>query len=317
MSAAPAVTAGTAPPPVAAAGRSPSRLVWDRLRRDRAAVTGMVIVAVFVLVALAAPLLTAVSGWTPYEFDADAIDPNLAGMPRGALGGIGAEHWLGVEPISGRDIFARIVYGARVSLLIAVLATLVAVVLGTALGLLAGYVGGWVDAAVSRVMDLLMSFPALIFMIALISVMPDGDRVLLLVLIMGGFCWPYVGRIVRGQTITVKHREYVDAARVGGAMGGTILIKEILPNITAPILVYATLSIPANIGTEAALSFLGVGVPPPTASWGQMIQQAILYYEVDPMYFLIPGGCLFLTVLAFTLIGDALRDATDPKAAKR
>ncbi|MEU6998967.1 ABC transporter permease [Nonomuraea sp. NPDC046570] len=309
-----------APPaaaPVAAAGRSPSRLVWERLRRDRAARFGLIVVALFVLIALSAPLLTKLNGWSPYDFDPTAIDKELAGVPKGALGGISAEHWLGVEPVSGRDIFSRIVYGARISLLISALATVVSVLLGTTFGLLAGYFGGWVDAAISRVMDLLMSFPSLIFMIALISVIPDGDRVTLLVCIMGGFGWPYIGRIVRGQAITVKHREYVEAARVGGAMGGGLLFREILPNITAPILVYATLSIPANIGTEAALSFLGVGVRPPTASWGQMIQESMLWYEVDPMYFIVPGLCLFLTVLAFTLLGDALRDAIDPKGARR
>lgn len=300
-----------------APGRSPARLVWERVRRDRAARFGMAVVALFVLVAVAAPLLTALNGWSPYDFDADAIDRNLAGVPKGTLGGISGEHWLGVEPVSGRDIFSRIVYGARISLLISALATVVSVLLGTVFGLIAGYFGGWADAVVSRVMDLLMSFPGLIFMIALISVMPDGNRIVLLVCIMGGFGWPYIGRIVRGQAITVKHREYVDAARVGGAMGGAILFREILPNITAPILVYATLSIPTNIGTEAALSFLGVGVRPPTASWGQMIQESMLWYEVDPMYFVIPGLCLFLTVLAFTLFGDALRDAIDPKGVRR
>lgn len=303
--------------PAVKAGRSPSRLVWERVRRDRTAIFGLAIVALFVLIAIAAPLLTWLNGWAPDEFDPNAIDKNLAGVPKGALGGISTEHWLGVEPVSGRDIFSRIVYGARISLLISALATVVSVLLGTVFGLAAGYFGGWVDAIVSRIMDLLMSFPSLIFMIALISVMPDGNRVLLLVAIMGGFGWPYIGRIVRGQAITVKHREYVDAARVGGAMGTTILFREILPNITAPILVYATLSIPTNIGTEAALSFLGVGVRPPTASWGQMIQESMLWYEVDPMYFLIPGLCLFLTVLAFTLLGDALRDAIDPKGARR
>lgn len=311
-------TPETAPPVApAATGRSPSRLIWDRIRRDRAAVFGMVIIVLFVVVAVSAPLLTMINGWSPYDFDPSAIDKKLAGVPKGVLGGISAEHWLGVEPVSGRDIFSRIVYGAQISLLISVLAVIVSVLVGTVLGLLAGYFGGWVDAVISRVMDLLMSFPSLIFMIALISVMPDGNRIMLLVAIMGGFGWPYIGRIVRGQAITVKHREYVDAARVGGAMGPSILFREMLPNITAPILVYATLAIPTNIGTEAALSFLGVGVRPPTASWGQMIQESMVWYEVDPMYFIIPGICLFLTVLAFTLFGDALRDAIDPKGGRR
>lgn len=234
-----------APP---ATGRSPSRVIWDRISRDRAAKFGMVIIVLFVLIAVTAPLLTMINGWSPYDFDPTAIDKRMAGVPKGILGGISAEHWLGVEPVSGRDIFSRVVYGAQISLLISVLAMIVSVAVGTVLGLLAGYFGGWVDAGISRVMDLLMSFPSLIFMIALISVMPEGNRVLLLVAIMGGFGWPYIGRIVRGQAITIKHREYVDAARVGGAMGASILFREMLPNLTAPILVYATLAIPTKIG---------------------------------------------------------------------
>ncbi|NUR85750.1 MAG: ABC transporter permease, partial [Nonomuraea sp.] len=297
--------------------RSPGRQAWQRLRGDGAARFGLVTVAVLVLLALAAPLLVRLNGWQPDAFDPSAIDQNLAGLPKGTLGGVSGSHWLGVEPVSGRDVFSRIVYGARVSLLISVLATVVSVLLGTVFGLLAGYLGGWSDAVISRAMDLLMSFPSLIFMIALISVLPDGNRLVLLVCVMGGFSWPYIGRIVRGQAMSVKHREYVDAARVGGALGGTILFREILPNITAPILVYATLAVPANIGVEAALSFLGVGVRPPTASWGQMIQESMGWYEVDPMYLLVPGTCLFVTVLAFTLLGDALRDAIDPKGAGR
>lgn len=307
--------AGSAAPPVR--GRSPGRIAYERLRRDPAAFFGLAIVVLFVLMALAAPLLTRLNGWEPETFDKTAIDQALGGVPKGDFGGIGAEHWLGVEPGNGRDVFSRIVYGARVSLLIAVASTAVTVLAGTAVGLVAGYFGGKVDTVLSRIMDLVMSFPSLIFMLALLSIAPDANRVLLLVLIMSMFSWPYVGRIVRGQTLSVKHREFVDAARVNGAMGPHILLKEILPNLAAPILVYTTLAIPANIGTEAALSFLGVGVRPPTPSWGQMIDNGLLWYQVVPTYFMIPGVCLFLTVLAFTLLGDALRDALDPKGPGR
>ncbi|MEU9834159.1 ABC transporter permease [Streptosporangium sp. NPDC048047] len=298
-------------------GRSPGRIAYERLRRDPAALLGLAIVTVFVVAALAAPLLTGLNGWQPETFDKNAIDQALGGVPKGDFGGIGAEHWLGVEPGNGRDVFSRVVYGARVSLLIAVAATAVTVLAGTAVGLVAGYLGGRVDTVLSRIMDLVMSFPSLIFMLALLSIAPGTDRVLLLVLIMSVFSWPYVGRIVRGQTMSVRHREFVDAARVNGARGPHILLREILPNIAAPILVYTTLAIPANIGTEAALSFLGVGVRPPTPSWGQMIDNGLLWYQVAPTYFMIPCVCLFLTVLAFTLLGDALRDALDPKGGGR
>ncbi|WP_433256667.1 ABC transporter permease [Streptosporangium sp. CA-135522] len=314
-----AVREGTAVRPAAppGRGRSPGRIAWERLRRDPAALAGLAVVTLFVVTALAAPLLTRLNGWEPETFDKSAIDQALGGIPLGDFGGIGAEHWLGVEPGNGRDVFSRIVYGARVSLLIAVASTAVTVLAGTVVGLVAGYFGGRVDTVLSRIMDLVMSFPSLIFMLALLSVAPEANRLLLLVLIMSVFGWPYVGRIVRGQTMSVKHREFVEAARVNGAMGPHILLKEILPNLTAPIIVYATLAIPANIGTEAALSFLGVGVRPPTPSWGQMIDNGLLWYQVVPTYFIVPGACLFLTVLAFTLLGDALRDALDPKGSGR
>ncbi|WP_113700581.1 ABC transporter permease [Nonomuraea lactucae] len=299
--------------PSTRSGRSPGRIAFDRLKRDPAALFGASIVAVFVAVALGAPLLTALSGWDVQTFDKSAIDRSLGGVPYGDLGGIGAEHWLGVEPGTGRDVFARIVYGARVSLLISVAATAVTVVAGTVIGLVAGYVGGRTDTILCRVMDLVMSFPSLIFMLALLSVAPDANRVLLLIAIMSMFSWPYVGRIVRGQALSLKHQEFVDAARVGGGRAAHILFKEMLPNITGPILVYTTLAIPANIGTEAALSFLGVGVRPPTPSWGQMLDDSLKWYQVVPSYFIVPSVCLFLTVLAFTLLGDALRDALDPR----
>ena len=176
-------------------------------------------------------------------------------------------------------MFARIIYGARVSLLVGFLSALVAVVLGTVLGVLAGYFGGWVDAVISRVMDGLLAFPQLLFIIALVSVMPNemlgltgtGVRIFVMILVIGFFGWPYVGRVVRGQTLSLREREYVEAARSLGAGRLYILFKELLPNLVAPIIVYTTMMIPTNILTEAALSFLGVGVKPPTASWGQML----------------------------------------------
>ena len=195
---------------------------------------------------------------------------------------ISADHLFGVEPQNGRDIFSRVVYGARISLLIAFLATLLSVVIGSTLGVVAGYFGGWVDALISRAMDVFLAFPLLVFAIALAGVMPDtafglsGDalRIALLIFIIGFFSWPYIGRIVRGQTLSLREREFVDAARSLGARGPYIIFKEMLPNLVAPILIYATLLIPTNILFEAALSFLGVGIRPPTASWGGMLSEA-------------------------------------------
>ncbi|KOV88799.1 peptide ABC transporter permease [Streptomyces sp. NRRL WC-3618] len=301
-------------------GRSLGRIAWERLKRDKIALSGGVVVLLLILVAVFAPLL---AGQDPDAYHENLIDP-LFGTPKGSLGGISGDHLLGVEPVSGRDIFARVVYGARISLLVGFLSALVAVVLGTILGVLAGFFGGWVDSAISRVMDGLLAFPQLLFIIALVSVMPNqmlgltgtGVRLFVMILVIGFFGWPYIGRVVRGQTLSLREREYVEAARSLGAGRFYILFKELLPNLVAPIIVYTTMMIPTNILTEAALSFLGVGVKPPTSSWGQMLSSAIDYYDSDPMYMVVPGVAIFITVLAFNLFGDGVRDALDPKGSR-
>ncbi|MFG2823255.1 ABC transporter permease [Kitasatospora sp. NPDC048365] len=299
-----------------AAPASPWALAFHRLRRQKAAVTGLAIIVFFVLVAVLAPVLTAISGTGPADIDKKAVNPYLGGLPRGSFGGMSPQHWLGVEPLLGRDIFARLVYGAQISLLVAFSAALLITLIGVSLGIAAGYFGGRVDAVISRLMDVMMSFPSLIFMIALLSVARDVNRVLLLIGVMSFFGWPYIARVIRGQTLSLKHREYVEAARACGTRSSRILLTEILPNLTGTVIVYVTLAIPGLIGAEAALTYLGVGIRPPTPSWGQMIADSVLYYKVDPMFFVLPSACLFLVVLAFTLLGDALRDALDPKGSR-
>ncbi|MFI6057278.1 ABC transporter permease [Streptomyces sp. NPDC051286] len=310
-------------PEKAIEGRSPWKIAWSRLKRDKLALTGGFVVLFLIAVALLAPVIVSAFGHPPNEFHEDKIDP-LFGTPIGSWGGINSDFLLGVEPVNGRDVFSRIVYGARISLLVAFLAAMVAVALGTVIGIVAGYFGGWVDAAISRVMDVMLAFPQLLFTIALVSVLPNellglegsSVRVGALVLVIGFFGWPYVGRIVRGQALSLREREYVEAARSLGAGRFYILWRELLPNLVAPITVYATLMIPTNILTEAALSFLGAGVKPPTASWGQMLSKAVNTYESDPMFMVIPGLAIFITVLAFNLFGDGVRDALDPKGAR-
>lgn len=294
----------------------PWRRAWRQLWREPAARCALVVVVVLLVVSVAAPLLARLGGWRPDEFDESAIDPYLGGMPRGSFGGMSADHWLGVEPATGRDLFARVVYGAQVSLMIAFAATAIVVIVGTAAGITAGYFGGRVDSVLSRLMDLTMSFPSLIFMIAMMSVAQDVNRVALMTGVIGLFGWPGIARIVRGETLSLRHREYVDAARVGGSTALRILTREVLPNVSGPVIAYTTLLIPGMISTEAALSFLGVGVRPPTSSWGQMISQAVVYYDTDPMFFVIPSAFLFLSVLAFTVLGDALRDILDPRGGR-
>ncbi|MEY9211281.1 ABC transporter permease [Thermobifida halotolerans] len=323
-----AVTQGTRD----TASRSLTQIAWRRLRRDPVALGGGVFVALLILVAVFAPLLTQWFGHPPNQFHYDLIDPATQGVLKDPddpwsgidpTGGMSAEHPLGLEPVNGRDLFSRIVYGARISLLVAFLATLLCVLIGTVLGIVAGYFGGWIDTVISRTMDIFLAFPLLLFAIALTGVVPDNAfglndnslRVAVLVFIIGFFSWPYIGRIVRGQTLTLREREFVEAARSVGAGTGHILFREILPNLVAPILVYATLLIPTNILFEAALSFLGVGINPPTPTWGGMLSESLDYYTVAPHFVIIPGLAIFVTVLAFNLFGDGLRDAFDPRSS--
>jgi len=301
-------------------GRSLSQIAWRRLRRDKVAMAGGVVVVLLILMAVFAPLIVKLLGHPPNEFHQELIDPSLQ-TPIDNWGGISKDFLFGLEPVNGRDIFSRVVYGSRVSLLIAFLATMISVVIGTTLGVISSYFGGWIDTIISRTMDLFLAFPLLLFAIALAGVIPDtafglsGDtlRIGVLIFIIGFFSWPYIGRIVRGQALSLREREFVDAARSLGASGRYIVFKELLPNLVAPILVYSTLLIPTNILFEAALSFLGVGVRPPTATWGGMLSQAVSWYQVAPHFVIFPGLAIFITVLAFNLFGDGLRDALDPR----
>ncbi|MEN3537319.1 ABC transporter permease [Microbispora sp. ZYX-F-249] len=300
-------------------GRSLGQIAWMRLKRDKVALAGGLIVIFLILVAVFAPVIAGAFGQDPTQFNSDLIDSSTMAPKTGT--GISADHLFGIEPVNGRDIFSRVVYGARISLLIAFLATLLSVVIGTLLGVTAGYFGGLVDSIISKAMDVFLAFPILVFAIALAGVVPDsafgltGDtlRVSLLVFIIGFFNWPYIGRIIRGQTLSLREREFVDAARSLGARGPYIIFRELLPNLVAPILIYSTLLIPTNVLFEAALSFLGVGVRPPTPTWGGMLAEAVRFYTI-PHFMFFPGMAIFITVLAFNLFGDGLRDALDPKA---
>jgi ABC-type dipeptide/oligopeptide/nickel transport system permease subunit len=302
-------------------GRSLGQIAWLRLKRDKVAMGGGIFIVFLLLVAIVGPHLVQ----NPTTFHAGLINPTLS-RPNGPWGGISLAHPFGVEPVNGRDVLARIVVGAQYSLLIAFLATLLAVSIGVIMGIIAGYFGGWVDAVIARSMDVFLAFPLLVFAIALVGVIPSSAfgfsgnalRVGLLIFVIGFFAWPYMGRIIRGQTLSLREREFVDAARSLGARGPYILFRELLPNLVAPILVYSTLLIPVNILFEAALSYLGVGIILPTPSWGGMLSDAVNngYYSIDPMFMVIPGLAIFLTVMAFNLFGDGLRDALDPRSSR-
>jgi peptide/nickel transport system permease protein len=307
------------------AGRSPAQMAWTRLRRDPVAMACMAVIVLVVLVAVLAPLITKALGLTD-DFNNALIKDG--GLPGGPLhSGISWDHPLGVEPLTGRDLMYRLLYGSRISLLVAGLGTFFTVVIGVALGMIAGYSGGWIDAVLSRLMDLLLSFPQLILLIALSPVLVqvldnklgiDGNpaRITFLIVVFAVFGWTYLARLIRGQVLSIREREFVEAAISIGASSRRILIKEVLPNLWVPILVYASLLFPAYIGLEAALSFLGVGVSEPTPTWGRMLSDSVNFYQVDPLYLFIPGTYLFIVVLTFNLLGDSIRDALDPRAAR-
>jgi ABC-type dipeptide/oligopeptide/nickel transport system permease subunit len=310
-------------------GRSLWQIAWRRLRRDKVAMAGGIFVIFLAIVAALAGPLTHWYGQDPNTIHntppGDLLDQSTQ-MPLGSYGGITGTHWLGVTPTLGNDVLANLIYGARTSLTIGLLATALSVILGVATGLMAGYYRGVADTLLSRVMDLLLSFPTLLFSLALLAIFSEVPsfaglsgvplRFAVIIFVLGFFSFPYIGRIVRGQVLSIREKEFVDAARSLGATNYRIMTREIMPNLVGPILVYTTLSIPANILGEAGLSYLGVGVPQGTSSWGGMLSDAGQYFTIDPTYLFAPGLTLFLTVLAFNLFGDGLRDALDPKSSR-
>jgi len=286
-------------------GRSPWQLALARLRRDRVAVGSAVVIGLIVLMAICAPLVAAAVGHGPNtQYRTTGLSPE--GIP------VGPNHTflLGTDEL-GRDVLVRIFYGARISLLAGVVASLLAVATGVVVGLIAGYFGRAVDTLLSRFMDVVLSLPYLVFAIALIAVVGPGLPVSIAVIAF--FSFASVGRIVRGQVLSITQKEFIEAARSLGASDLRIMFVDILPNVLAPVIVYATLLIPASIVFEATLSFLGLGVVPPTASWGGMLSESIQYYQVAWWYVVFPGAALLITTLAFNLLGDSVRDAFDPR----
>ncbi|MEU3395340.1 ABC transporter permease [Streptomyces filamentosus] len=295
-----------------------ARQVWRRLRTRPAALASAAVLLLLVLLAAAAPLIAALTGQDPYAYHDDLVDSARGGVPYGPFGGASAEHWLGVEPGTGRDLFTRLLYGARISLLVAVGATALQILIGLLVGLAAGLGSRWVDGLLGRATDVLVALPMLVLAIALTAVVPRGfPRPLLLVLVIGLLGWAGTSRIVRAQTLALKNLDFVAAARLAGHGRRRTARRELLPALAAPVLTYAAILVPANIVVEASLSFLGVGVTPPTPSWGQMLSTAQTWFRADPAYVLLPSGFLFVTVLASTVLGDAVRTALDPREASR
>jgi peptide/nickel transport system permease protein len=289
-------------------GRSPWQLAWGRIRQDRVAIGSVIVIVLITLVAIFAPFIARLVGHGPGDqYPYTAL--NGFGLPVGP----NRAFLFGADDL-GRDVLVRVAYGARISLIAGVVASGLAVILGGIVGMVAGYFGTVVDTALSRFMDVILAFPLLLFAIALVSIV--GPSLTVTILVIAFFSWAVVGRIIRGQTLSLREKEFVEAARSLGASDLRIMFVDILPNLVAPLLVYTTLLIPASIVFEASLSFLGLGVVPPTPSWGNMLSDAQPYYQVAWWYIIYPGGALLLTTLAFNLLGDSVRDALDPRYAR-
>jgi ABC-type dipeptide/oligopeptide/nickel transport system permease subunit len=313
---------GLAEPSREVIGRSPGELFWMRFRSDRVALGGLVFIVLLVLLALTAPLISryVVHHGANELFREEML--NEFGLPNGPNG----RFWFGADR-AGRDLFVRVIYGARTSLVIALLATSFAVAVGVVLGMMAGYFRGWIDTAVSRSVDIILSMPLLLFAIGIVSTCSRAQEgclwgtvkpgVPVVVFVIALFSWPNIARLVRGQTLSLRERDFIEASRVLGAGNASIMFREVLPNLVAPIIVYATLIIPTNIIFAASLSFLGLGVPDRVPEWGRMIAQAAPTFEIAWWFMFFPGLFLFLTTLAFNLVGDGLRDALDPRGSTK
>ncbi|GIE36414.1 peptide ABC transporter permease [Actinoplanes italicus] len=307
-------------------GRSPGELAWIRLKRDRTAFGSFITVVLFIVVALASPLISKLYGVTPTAGNAGLL--NSEGLPIGYLGGISADHWLGLEAGSGRDLFMQLIFGLRTSLIIAFSAAIISISTGVVIGIISGYFGGWVDQALTWFTDFALAFPFLVFALAIIPIIntasydvgeevPGSFRIGVIIGVFALFGWMTTARLVRGQILSLREREYVEAARAAGASSAHILFKQLLPNIWAPILVAFSLALPGFIAAEAALSFLNIGVVEPTPDLGRLVYYGRQWLGTpDWAYFLIPASAVFIVVLAFNLLGDSLRDALDPKSSK-
>ncbi|MEU6255476.1 ABC transporter permease [Streptomyces sp. NPDC047043] len=312
-------------------GRSPGQLMWIRFKRDRTGVISAFVVLFFFVIAAAAPLISKLYGKNPYTVYADER-PELfdsAGVPVQPNGGISSEFWFGLEPGNGYDVFTKLIYGIRTSLMISVAVTVAVVVTGILLGVTAGYVGGKTDYAIGRVIDFLLAFPSQLFFIASMPVVvslfvsprdetPTYVRVVALIVVQWVLGWMSLARILRGTTLALREREFIEAAKVSGASPWRIIRREILPNVVTPLLVQSTYLLPNFVTIEAGLSFLGVGIVEPTPDWGQMFSKASteLVLQNDITYMFFPGVSMIIFVVAFNLLGDSVRDAFDPKSAR-
>lgn len=302
-------------------GRTPGQLFWLRFKQDKVAIAGGIFIIFLILVAFLAPVIAdKVVHHGPNQLHQREMTDEF-GLPKGP----NAQFWFGADTL-GRDVFVRTLYGLRTSLLIAIVATAIAMVIGVTLGVIAGFVGRWADTVISRIIEVILSMPLLLFAIGLASACSVADEgcfgglvtpgLSLVILIIALFSWTYIARIIRGLSLSIREREFIEASRSLGARSSRIMLREVLPNLIAPIVIYSTLIIPSNILFEAYLSFLGLGLPEKVPSWGGMISDATPIFDVAWWLMFFPGFALVLTTLAFNLLGDGLRDAFDPRTGR-
>jgi peptide/nickel transport system permease protein len=305
--------------------RTPKQIAWARFKRNKVGVYAGCVTIFFLLCSILAPLITrafGVDNTTIYEGVLDEF-----AMPIGKWGGISWDHPLGIEPGVGRDVFALLLYGSQLSFLVAVIATTASIGIGMLIGIATGYFKGRVDSIVGRFADFLLSFPGTFMIIALSLPLvqrveatgiahENAARILVLVVFLVFFGWTGFYRLIRSQAMSLRERDFVMAAQAMGASSWRIIVKEILPNLWPTAIVFTSLSLPAYIAAEATFSFLGVGVKPPASTFGLVLSDAVGYWRNDPAYLLIPSLLLILIVLSLNLLGDAIRDALDPKAGR-
>jgi peptide/nickel transport system permease protein len=303
-------------------GRSPGQLAWRRFKRNRIGVASAIISLLFLLASIFAPLVSGIFGVDPNTMHLNQLDST--GVPNLPHYGMGLTHPLGLIPGTGRDLFAQLLYGSRISFLVAFIATAISLFIGMAIGVTAGYFKGRIDSSIGRFTDFMLSFPSFFMIVALTAPVIDrieragiahgnNARILFLTLFLSIFGWPYFSRLIRSQTLSLRERDFVTAATAMGATNRRIIFKELAPNLWAPLIVFTTLSLPAYLTSESVYSFLGLGVQPPASTWGILLSNSTRFVTTMPQFFVITAGTLVLVVLAFNLAGDAVRDALDPR----
>lgn len=301
--------------------RSPKQLAWIRFKQNKTGIVAACVAAFFMVAAFLAPVITGVLGLDPTSTYSDQL--NEFGMPKGTMA-ISWAHPLGVEPGAGRDVLSMLLYGSRISFTFALVASISTIGLGLVIGIFVGYFRGWVDATVGRFSDFLLAFP-LTFMIVALSLpmtqrieatgiaKDNNARILVLLILFTFFGWPGFTRLIRSQVLSLRERDFVMAAKSLGSSTRRIVFKELMPNLWSPVIVFLSLSLPGYLSAEAAFSYLGVGVQAPATTWGLLLADGINYWSEEPIYLLIPATMLIVVVLSLNVLGDAIRDALDPK----